>query len=83
MLQITATEFKTNFGKYLALLSKETIIITKNNKPIAKITNAIDDKVSMVQSIFGSVPDKGYTLEDAIRDRLSRQWKFLLILMLF
>jgi len=73
MLQITATEFKSNFGKYLALLSKETIIITKNKKPVAKITSAIDDKVSMVQSIFGAVPDNGYTLEDTRRDRLSRQ----------
>ena len=73
MLQITATEFKSNFGKYLAMLSNETIIITKNKKPIAKITNAIDDKVSMVQSIFGSIADTGYTLEDARKDRLSRQ----------
>jgi hypothetical protein len=73
MIQITATEFKSNFGKYLAMLSNETIIITKNKKPIAKITNAIDDKVSMVQSIFGSIADTGYTLEDARKDRLSRQ----------
>ena len=73
MLRITATEFKTNFGKYLALLSTETIIITKNRKPIAKITNAVEDKVARIKSIIGSVPDVGYTLEEARRDRLSRQ----------
>ena len=32
MITITATEFKTNFGKYLELGSKETILVTKNGK---------------------------------------------------
>ena len=29
---VTATEFKTNFGKYLDLISKEDIFITRNGK---------------------------------------------------
>ena len=38
---ITATEFKTNFGKYLEIiaLSQEDIFITKNGKTIAKVSN--------------------------------------------
>ena len=32
MCVITATEFKTNFGKYLELGTKEEITVTKNGK---------------------------------------------------
>jgi len=73
MLKITATEFKSNFGKYLDLLNTETIIITKNNKPVAKVTNASQDRVDMVKSIFGIIPDTGYTLEDAKRERILKK----------
>lgn len=38
MCTITATEFKTNFGKYLKLASKEEISITKNGKIIATMS---------------------------------------------
>ena len=31
---ITATEFKTNIGKYLTLVNEEEIIIAKNGKGI-------------------------------------------------
>lgn len=36
---VTATEFKTNFGKYLDLLTQEDIFITKNGKTVAKVSN--------------------------------------------
>ena len=29
---VTATEFKTNFGKYLELIAKEDVFITRNGK---------------------------------------------------
>ena len=35
MIQITATDFKSNFGKYLNLASKEEICITKNGIEVA------------------------------------------------
>lgn len=35
---IKATEIKNNFGKYIKLLDKEDIIVTKNGTPVAKIT---------------------------------------------
>lgn len=49
---ITATEFKTNFGKYLELITQiqEDIFITKNGKTIAKMSNP---NVSAVDSISG------------------------------
>ena len=36
---VTATEFKTNFGKYLELIAKEDIFITRNGKMVAKVVN--------------------------------------------
>ncbi len=50
MLEITATEFKTNFGHYLALVPVHDIWITKNGKRVAKIVNP---NVSAVESISG------------------------------
>jgi len=35
---VTATEFKTNLGKYLSQIGQEDIIISKNGKPIARLT---------------------------------------------
>ena len=53
---ITATEFKTNIGKYLTLVNEEEIIITKNGKGIAKLSPLKEDKVKMVESLFGLFP---------------------------
>lgn len=45
---VTATEFKTNFGKYLELITKENIFITRNGKTIAKVINP---QISAVDSL--------------------------------
>lgn len=55
MLEITATEFKTNFGKYLSLVSTEEIMVTKNGKNIVKLVNP---NVSAVESISGILKGK-------------------------
>lgn len=47
---ITATEFKANFGKYLELIAKEDIFITRNGKTVAKIVNP---QISAVDSLRG------------------------------
>lgn len=44
MCTITATEFKTNFGKYLELSMKEDILITKNGKPFSTLSRAKSDE---------------------------------------
>jgi prevent-host-death family protein len=54
---ITATEFKANFGKYLNLLDKEEIILTKNGRRIARIVRGDDEKRSSLQSFFGVLKD--------------------------
>ena len=54
-MKVTATEFKTNFGHYLDLLSEEDIWITRNGKTVAKLINP---NVSSVDSISGILEDK-------------------------
>lgn len=68
---ITATEFKNNIGKYLALASQEDIYITKNGKKVAKLTNTYQDKVEMAKSLFGILP-AGASLKQAREERLRR-----------
>jgi prevent-host-death family protein len=68
---ITATEFKTNIGKYLTLVNEEEIIITKNGKGIAKLSPLKEDKVKMVESLFGIIPND-MTLEQAREERLKK-----------
>ena len=72
-MQITATELKTNVGKYLVLAENQDIIITKNNKPIARLTNVQEDKLVILNSITGIIPNNGYTLENTRDERLSKQ----------
>ena len=68
---VTATEFKTNFGKYLDLIRKEDIFITRNGKTIAKVINP---QISAVDSIRGMLKDVPSDMDmDFLREeRLSR-----------
>ena len=68
---VTATEFKTNFGKYLELIAKEDIIITRNGNTIAKVVNP---QISAVDSLRGMLKDVPADLDqDSIKEeRLSK-----------
>ena len=54
-MEVTATEFKTKFGKYLDLLVTEDIWITRNGKTVAKVINP---NVSSVDAISGILAGK-------------------------
>lgn len=68
---VTATEFKTNFGKYLDMITKEDIFITRNGKTIAKVVNP---QISAVDSLRGLLKDAPSDLDlDSLREeRLSK-----------
>ena len=70
-MSITATEFKTNFGKYLMMAATEDIYITKNGRTVAKLTAPYQNKIDTVNALFGSVPDT-MTLEEAQKERLDK-----------
>jgi len=70
-MQITATEFKMNMGKYLSMAGKRDIFITKNGQRIAKLTNPPPDRVAMLDSLVGIArTDEDMTLEDIKKERL-------------
>lgn len=69
---VTATEFKTNFGKYLDLLLSEDIFITRNGKTVAKVVNP---NVSAVDSISGLLAGKlpeNYDVKTMREERLEK-----------
>ena len=63
-MSITATELKTNLGKYLVMAAKEDIYITQYGKVVAKLTNPFQDRVEVAKSLFGIIPQT-ITLEEA------------------
>lgn len=67
---VTATEFKTNLGKYLSMVTEQDIYITKNGKNIAKLTNPAVDKVAVLDSLVGILPPDA---SDIREERLARQ----------
>ena len=68
-MSITATELKLNLGKYLLLAATEDIYITKNGTTVAKLVSPYQNKLYLVDELFGSVPDT-LTLEEAREERL-------------
>lgn len=55
---VTATEFKSNFGKYLDMLNVEDIFITKNGKTVAKMINPNISAVNTISGLLsGQLPD--------------------------
>lgn len=73
-MTVTATEFKTNFGKYLELVGNEDILITKNGKVIAQLTQPQLDKMAILNSLIGIAKGNANISLDDIKDlRLARQ----------
>ena len=68
---VTATEFKTNFGKYLDLIAKEDIFITRNGKTIAKVINPHISAVDSLRGMLKSVPSD-IDLDSLREERLSK-----------
>ena len=52
---ITATEFKTNLGKYLEIAASQDIFITKNGKNIARLTSPAVNKLALLDKL-GHLP---------------------------
>ena len=69
MLQVSLSELKSNLGKYVVLADEQDVIVTKNGKQIAKLTNTRTDKVTAAQALFGIIPNDA-DLDKAREDRL-------------
>jgi prevent-host-death family protein len=69
---VNATEFKTNIGKYLALVEQEEIVITKNGKSVAKLISARDEKIAALRSLRGIIKGKDVTRSTIREERLAK-----------
>ena len=71
---VTATEFKTNLGKYLEMAMSQDIFITKNGKSIARLTSPAVNKLALLDDLVGIAPKDQAMDENTLREeRLSRQ----------
>lgn len=71
---VTATEFKSNFGKYLELAARQDIFITRNGKNIARLTSPTIDKLSILDNLVGIIPAQEAADEKMAREeRLARK----------
>ena len=71
---VTATEFKTNLGKYLELAAVQDVLITKNGKNIARLTSPTISKLSVLNSLVGIIPSqKDINTESMREERLGRR----------
>jgi prevent-host-death family protein len=70
---VTATELKANIGHYLDTVSRDDVFITKNGKLVAKLSGLAQDKQAVLDSLVGITAGNPVSLEEAKRERLSRQ----------
>jgi prevent-host-death family protein len=68
---ITATEFKSNLSRYLDLAGEEDIVITRNGKRIARLTDAAKDRTDILHALTGIVPSD-VSLEETKEERLRK-----------
>ena len=76
MIQITATDFKLNLGKYLALVAREDIHITKNGREIAVLA-APEAKGGWVDDLTGVIPGADVDIKKIKAERLARKYESL------
>ena len=75
---ISAAELKANIEHYLDAVSEAEVLITENGKIVAKLSaNVVDeagkDKQAILDSLVGITADYPVSLEEAKKERLSRQ----------
>ena len=70
-MSITATELKTNLSKYLLLAATEDVYITRNGKTVARLTSPYQNKMDILDSLYGSLPND-ITEEEARNERLDQ-----------
>lgn len=71
-MQITATEFKLNFGKYLKLVNLEDIWITRNGKMIAKLINPNISSVDYISGVLAGRVSENINRHSLREERLSK-----------
>ena len=76
MIQITATDLKTNLGKYLLLVGREDIHITKNGRDIAVLT-VPKGRRNWVDDLTGIIPNADMDPKIIKAERLAQRYEGL------
>lgn len=72
-MEITATELKKNFGRYLTLVEQhEDVLITRNGKVIAKLVNPRDGAVKSISGLLVGRLPADYDTKSLREERLDR-----------
>ena len=75
-MYVTATEFKANFGKYVALAQKQDIHVMKHGKEVARVVAPEMDIAAHIRAMRGSIPlndeTKDITAADIRAERRAR-----------
>jgi len=71
-MRVSATEFKMNLGKYIEHAAVEDIIITRNGKDVALLTNVEGKKEDMLKSLRGILKGVDVTREEIREERLAK-----------
>jgi len=69
---VTATEFKTNIGRYLSSDTHGEILITKNGKGVAKLVYITDNTPSLTKSLRGVVKGTDISKDGIREERLAK-----------
>lgn len=71
---VTATQFKENIGHYLDTVSEnKEVYITKNGEMVAKLSDPMQDKLSILNSLVGILPKDHISLEEAKMERILKR----------
>ncbi len=76
---VNELEFKTDIERYLDLVSKEEIVITKDGRQIARLTpvdDSLESKAAIIRSLRGILPATA-TLEEAHEERIKKHERHL------
>lgn len=65
---VTATDLKTNLGKYLDLLDTDDIIVTRNGRKVARLIRDEEDVLAEVQSLYGILASSSGTTQTSTAD---------------
>lgn len=71
-MRVSATELKMNMGKYIERAAVEDIIITRNGKDVALLTNVEGKKKDALKSLRGILKGIEVTREEIREERLAR-----------
>ena len=70
-MEVSATQFKLNFGHYLEQSRFEDIWISKNGKPIAKLVSTSVSSVDAISGILKGTSPAGTNRHSIREERLS------------